>query len=70
MKKELAGSRAKLRGLKRRHDTRLNVLFCDGHVETPRVSDPFTTRSDAILARWNNDGQPHHEMITWQAIPV
>jgi prepilin-type processing-associated H-X9-DG protein/prepilin-type N-terminal cleavage/methylation domain-containing protein len=48
----------------RRHGTRFNVLFCDGHVETLRISDLFTTRSDAVLARWNNDGQPHRELIS------
>jgi prepilin-type N-terminal cleavage/methylation domain-containing protein/prepilin-type processing-associated H-X9-DG protein len=47
----------------RRHDTRFNVLFCDSHVETLRISDLFSTRSDDILARWNNDGQPHREVI-------
>ena len=47
----------------RRHETRFNVLFCDGHVETLRISDLFTTLSDDILARWNNDGQPHRELV-------
>jgi prepilin-type processing-associated H-X9-DG protein/prepilin-type N-terminal cleavage/methylation domain-containing protein len=46
----------------RRHGGRFNVLFCDGHVETLKVSDLFTTRSDAVLARWNNDGQPHRDL--------
>ena len=49
----------------RRHGTRFNVVFCDGHVETLKISDLFTTRSDAILGRWNNDGLPHRELITW-----
>jgi|SRR5579859_4751724 len=49
----------------RRHGARFNVAFCDGHVETLRTSDLFTSRSDAILARWNNDGLPHRELIWW-----
>ena len=49
----------------RRHGGRFNIVFCDGHVETLRVSDLFTTRSDAILARWNNDGLPHRELMDW-----
>jgi prepilin-type N-terminal cleavage/methylation domain-containing protein len=47
----------------RRHRTRFNVVFCEGHVETLKISDLFTTKSDAILARWNNDGQPHRELL-------
>jgi prepilin-type N-terminal cleavage/methylation domain-containing protein/prepilin-type processing-associated H-X9-DG protein len=47
----------------RRHNTRFNVLFCDGHVETLRIPELFTTRSDAVLRRWNNDGQPHLEAV-------
>jgi prepilin-type processing-associated H-X9-DG protein len=47
----------------RRHDTRFNSLFCDGHVETLKISGLFTLRSDDVLARWNNDGQPHRELI-------
>jgi prepilin-type processing-associated H-X9-DG protein len=47
----------------RRHDTRINVLFCDGHVETLKISSVFTLRSDDVLARWNNDDQPHRELI-------
>lgn len=44
----------------RRHNMRFNVLFCDGHIETLGISDLFTTtRSVAILARWNKDNQPH-----------
>jgi prepilin-type N-terminal cleavage/methylation domain-containing protein len=49
----------------RRHRTRFDVVSCDGHVETLRISDLFTTRSDAILSRWNNDAQPHRELIRW-----
>lgn len=47
----------------RRHNTRFNVVFCDGHVETLRISELFTTLSDAFLRRWNNDGQPHLEAV-------
>jgi prepilin-type processing-associated H-X9-DG protein len=47
----------------RRHNTRFNVLSCDAHVETLRISQLFTTRSDTVLARWNNDDQPHRELL-------
>jgi prepilin-type processing-associated H-X9-DG protein len=48
----------------RRHNLRFNVLFCDGHVETLKIDDLFSVASDAVLDRWNNDGQPHRELVT------
>ncbi len=47
----------------RRHSTKFNVLFCDGHLETLRISELFTTLSDDVLRRWNNDNQPHREDV-------
>ena len=47
----------------RRHNARFNVLFCDGHLETLRIDDLFSPRPD-VLARWNNDNQPHPELVT------
>jgi len=47
----------------RRHNERFNILFCDGRVESFRIETLFTTNSDASLARWNNDHQPHWELI-------
>lgn len=47
----------------RRHNTKFNVLSCDGHVEMLRISQMFTSRSDDVLARWNNDNQPHREVV-------
>jgi prepilin-type N-terminal cleavage/methylation domain-containing protein/prepilin-type processing-associated H-X9-DG protein len=46
----------------RRHNMRFNVLLCDGHVETLRIDDIFSIRP-AVLARWNNDNQPHSELV-------
>jgi prepilin-type processing-associated H-X9-DG protein len=47
----------------RRHNTRFNVLFVDGHVETLKISQVFSTLSDDVLRRWNNDGQRHLEAV-------
>ena len=44
-----------------RHQGRLNVLFCDGHVESPTLQFLFEDTSDAALVRWNRDHQPHRE---------
>ena len=48
-----------------RHNYRANLLFADGHVESPKralVIDPM--RDNPWRSRWNNDNQPHNE-ITW-----
>jgi prepilin-type processing-associated H-X9-DG protein/prepilin-type N-terminal cleavage/methylation domain-containing protein len=42
-----------------RHRTKANVVFCDGHVESPTLKFLFEDTSDAALARWNRDHQPH-----------
>ena len=47
----------------KRHHGRLNILFCDGHVEAPQVKILFDINSDAVLSRWNRDHQPHREFI-------
>ena len=47
------------RNAQSRHHGRLNVLFCDGHVESPTPQSIFQDSSDAALTRWNRDHQPH-----------
>ena len=42
-----------------RHSGTFNVLFCDGHVESPTLKFVFEDASDAALVRWNRDHQPH-----------
>jgi prepilin-type processing-associated H-X9-DG protein/prepilin-type N-terminal cleavage/methylation domain-containing protein len=46
-----------------RHQGKANVLFCDGHVESPPLPFLFTDTSDAALSRWNRDHQPHRERL-------
>jgi len=46
-----------------RHQGRINVLFCDGHVESPTLKYVFEDTSDAALVRWNRDHQPHRENL-------
>ena len=41
-----------------RHKGRANVVFCDGHVESPRLQFLFEDASDAALVRWNRDHHP------------
>jgi prepilin-type N-terminal cleavage/methylation domain-containing protein/prepilin-type processing-associated H-X9-DG protein len=53
-----------------RHNSRTDLLFCDGHTEAPKrnaVIDP--TINNMWRCRWNNDNQPHNE-ATWLVNPV
>jgi prepilin-type processing-associated H-X9-DG protein/prepilin-type N-terminal cleavage/methylation domain-containing protein len=46
-----------------RHQGRLDVVFCDGHVESPTVGFLFTNTTDAALVRWNRDHLPHRDQL-------
>jgi prepilin-type processing-associated H-X9-DG protein/prepilin-type N-terminal cleavage/methylation domain-containing protein len=46
-----------------RHQGRANVVFCDGHVESPTLNFLFADISDAALSRWNRDHLPHREKL-------
>jgi prepilin-type processing-associated H-X9-DG protein/prepilin-type N-terminal cleavage/methylation domain-containing protein len=52
------------RGASARHQGKLNVVFCDGHVESPTLQFLFIDTSDAALSAWNRDHQPHRERLT------
>lgn len=55
-----------LRSTKRahvRHQGNANVVFCDGHVESPTLKFLFEDTSDAALSRWNRDHLPHREKL-------
>lgn len=47
-----------------RHNGRANVVFCDGHVESPTLKFLFEDTSDATLVRWNRDHLPHREELS------
>jgi prepilin-type processing-associated H-X9-DG protein/prepilin-type N-terminal cleavage/methylation domain-containing protein len=46
-----------------RHQGKANVVFCDGHVESPTLQFLFADTSDAALSAWNRDHQPHRERL-------
>ncbi|HEY3857414.1 MAG TPA: DUF1559 domain-containing protein [Verrucomicrobiae bacterium] len=46
-----------------RHQSKANVVFCDGHVESPTMKSLFVDTTDAALSRWNRDHQPHRELL-------
>jgi prepilin-type processing-associated H-X9-DG protein/prepilin-type N-terminal cleavage/methylation domain-containing protein len=47
-----------------RHQGKANVVFCDGHVESPTLQFLFEDTGDAALSRWNRDHQPHRERLS------
>jgi len=47
-----------------RHQGKANVVFCDGHVESPTLQFLFEDTSDEALSRWNRDHQPHREKLS------
>lgn len=46
-----------------RHQGKANLVFCDGHVESPTLKYLFEDTSDAALVRWNRDHLPHREKL-------
>ncbi len=47
----------------KRHTGKLNVLFCDGHTESPTLNKLFVDTDDEALVRWNRDHQPHRDKL-------
>jgi len=44
-----------------RHQGKANVVFCDAHVDSPKLQFLFEDTNDVALARWNFDHQPHRD---------
>jgi prepilin-type N-terminal cleavage/methylation domain-containing protein/prepilin-type processing-associated H-X9-DG protein len=47
----------------KRHDGRLNMLFCDGHVDGMKVQTLFHSKEDRDLRLWNIDHEPHRDRL-------
>lgn len=56
------GAKGIIRATLRRHAGRYNVAFCDGHVESIKRDELFS-RTDRFLRRWNNDNEPHADLL-------
>lgn len=48
-----------------RHNYRTDLLFADGHVETPIRSVVINPENLYWRACWNNDNDPHLEVANW-----
>jgi prepilin-type processing-associated H-X9-DG protein len=46
-----------------RHQGQGNVMYCDGHIESPKLQFLFDDTTDAALMRWNRDHKPHRELL-------
>jgi prepilin-type processing-associated H-X9-DG protein/prepilin-type N-terminal cleavage/methylation domain-containing protein len=46
-----------------RHGNRANVLFCDGHVESPTLEFLFNDTGDDALSRWDRDHAAHADRL-------
>ena len=51
------------RTAEQRHGARLNVVFCDGHVDALGLRPLFFDKTDESLRHWNADHQPHRERL-------
>ncbi|MBM3838038.1 MAG: type II secretion system protein [Verrucomicrobia bacterium] len=51
------------RASKARHRGTYNITFCDGHSENIKEEKLFQ-RADPALRRWNNDNEPHPDLLT------
>lgn len=48
-----------------RHNYHTDLVFADGHVETPGRNDAIDPNNGYWRARWNNDHDPHTADVTW-----
>jgi prepilin-type N-terminal cleavage/methylation domain-containing protein/prepilin-type processing-associated H-X9-DG protein len=48
-----------------RHNYHVDLLFADGHVESPKRNDAINPNDPTWRARWNNDNDPHTEVANW-----
>ncbi len=53
----------RLTATRRRHSGRLNLAFCDGHLESVTAERVGGT-TESTLRRWNRDNQPHLELVS------
>lgn len=52
-----------------RHSYHTDILFCDGHVESPLRNDVRDPNNGYWRARWDNDNDPHTSYGNWQSTP-
>jgi prepilin-type N-terminal cleavage/methylation domain-containing protein/prepilin-type processing-associated H-X9-DG protein len=58
-----SGSQGVIKATMKRHGGRYNVVFCDAHIEGIK-RDTLFSKSDDALKRWNNDNEPHANLLS------
>jgi prepilin-type N-terminal cleavage/methylation domain-containing protein/prepilin-type processing-associated H-X9-DG protein len=53
-----------LKYIRKRHDGRWNMVFCDGHAVTFKTTELVDYHSDPVLQHWNRDHLPHRELVS------
>ncbi len=48
---------------RKRHLGRLNMVFCDGHVEGLKVQVQYLSKEERDMRLWNVDNEPHRERL-------
>jgi prepilin-type N-terminal cleavage/methylation domain-containing protein/prepilin-type processing-associated H-X9-DG protein len=52
--------------IRKRHQNRWNIVYCDGHTQNLHTRKLFDYKNDDLLRLWNRDHQPHRELLgTW-----
>lgn len=46
-----------------RHQSKLNVAFCDGHAESIKIRELLLDYDPRFLRRWHTDNEPHRELF-------
>jgi prepilin-type processing-associated H-X9-DG protein len=47
----------------KRHEGRMIIVMCDGHIERPSLKEMFAGKSATFLQKWNRDNQAHSERV-------
>jgi prepilin-type N-terminal cleavage/methylation domain-containing protein/prepilin-type processing-associated H-X9-DG protein len=55
----LRAAREGHRAARRRHAERINLSYCDGHVEALTLKKAFYAETHDALRKWNRDHEPH-----------
>lgn len=48
---------------RKRHEGKLNMEFCDGHVDGLSVQALYYSKKDSDMQVWNRDNEPHRERL-------
>jgi prepilin-type processing-associated H-X9-DG protein len=57
------GAPNQIKPARERHRGKLNLVFCDGHVEAFKLETLFFDESNQALKRWNRDNETHRELV-------